>query len=401
MLPIIHSIADQIIFRKSLKWKDIEFQKHTPIDCLHLYTQLEKSMYIFLNQLITNEKKAELIQQCISNLCSIKGRLDEVPWIVSHKLSDEVKAIYLNDLDFYLMLSGILLKSHSVFNGFIPNDQLPAQTKMIPLFSSHPKRVKQVLSQIPNSKWTQTIACYQKNNKYLRELIELKKHTYKNNNNPKLKLLFNKMLSFFQTYPDTQYEENHKEKIIKRLNMRLQTFNTFPKELDILHHKLTRAAFSAILIYGDITTGKLIPTYFSLMNKLLHSNPYYTKDDVHFFKKLEKQHCSLNKEKLPINPLLNVHLYEVLNHLHKIRKNFQPLSVAHPFITWTHNPKIFVKMVHSAINEGYISFRGNSDIKPIIEFLCQFIHVRKQNNSGILSASSLLTYFKKANSGDL
>jgi len=71
------------------------------------------------------------------------------------------------------------------------------------------------------------------------------------------------------------------------------------------------------------------------------------------------------------------------------------------YLEWNHNPKDFVKKLHQMITKGYITLKGNNDLKPIIEIFNQFIKVKKQNNSGNLSYDSLLTYFKKANTGEL
>jgi len=66
-----------------------------------------------------------------------------------------------------------------------------------------------------------------------------------------------------------------------------------------------------------------------------------------------------------------------------------------------HNPKVFVKSIQSAINNGYITLKGNSDMKPIIEFISNFVKVKKQNNSCHLTLDSLRSYFKKDKTGEL
>ncbi|TLX71949.1 hypothetical protein E9993_19240 [Labilibacter sediminis] len=401
MLADIHSISDQIIIRKSLKWKGIHTTTGSLTDSRLLYDQLEKFIYHSFDQLVSNLENAAHVHKCILNMCSIKSRLNEIPWVVPNNLNSEEYNIFINDLNFYLMLSGTLLKSYSVFKGFISSDQFPALTKMLPIFGSHPKRVKQALTSIPDSPWLQTVHSFQENNKFLKAITELEKHTLKTNLNREFEILLNQLLPTFSVQLYTQYEEQHKTRVIIDINERFKPFDTIPKQLNIGYRNLVRAVFSALLIYGDGISSKLIPVYFSLMGKFLSNNYFHIKAEIHYFKKLQKQVGHLTKNILHINPMLTIHLYDILSQLNQLKSVTEPISIQNTFITWTHNPKAFVKMIQDAINDGYISLKGNSDVKPIIEFLCNFVQVKKQNNSGVLTMSSLLTYFKKANSGEL
>lgn len=401
MLAEIHSISDEITVRKALKWRGVRTKNGMLTNSQLLYEKLERFIYQSLDQQVSHKQKPKHLQKCILNLCSIKNRLNETPWSVPYKLSKGEYNIYLSDLNFYLMVSGILLKSYSVFKGFIPEDQFPALTAMLPVFSSHAKRVKQVLSFIPISKWIYTISFYQENNKYIKAIRELEHHLQKPNDNKELQVLFGKLLRIFSVPLSTLFEENHKTLIIKDINKRLKSFKTFPKVLHMSHWSLVRAVFSTILIYGDGTTGKLIPVYGKLIDQLLTGCFFNATSEIHYFKKQHKRVKSFDRSMFNINPLFEIHLFDLLNYLKGMINDSESLPVQNTFITWTHNPKAFVKMIHGAIDNGYITLKGNTDIKPIIEFLCHFVQVKKQNNSGILTMSSLLTYFKKANTDDL
>lgn len=401
MLATIHAITDQILMRRSIKWRGIHAEDDSFIDCQKLYLNWEKFIYQNQDKLVSGKKKAALIQQCISNLSSVKNKLNQTPWSIPHHLNPKEYKIFINDLDFYLMTCGILIKSCDVFKGFIANHDLPAQTSMLPQFSSNPKRVNQALSILPESKWRNMIFICRHHNKYLSELVEFEKHLDKAAPQTGLYILLHKIYTIWQTPFANQFEEDYKKSIIQNINMRLKGFSSFPEILNIQHRRLVRAIFARIIMYGEVTVGKMIPIYMELIQQLLAEYPIYIHSEILFFKKQEKHLNTLDSTKLRLNRMAHFHFDETIALLNEFKMTYPSFSTHQTFIIWTHNPKAFVMMIHNAINDGYVSLRGNNDIKPIIEFLYKFVKVKKQNNSGVLSKSSLLTYFKKANSGEL
>lgn len=69
-------------------------------------------------------------------------------------------------------------------------------------------------------------------------------------------------------------------------------------------------------------------------------------------------------------------------------------------IKWTKSPKEFVKLFHPLIKNGTLKFKNESDVEPIVKQLYKLFEMDKKRGSGSVELDSLLTYFKKENTGD-
>ena len=134
MFALIHTISDNIIIRKSLKWTNLSADKEETFDCTNIYVQMESFMNKNLNKLSCNKTKLNLIEKCLRNLLSVKNSLDETPWSIPYHVNENERSIFLKDLDFYLMISGVLLKSCALFKGFIPKHHCPPTSAILPFF---------------------------------------------------------------------------------------------------------------------------------------------------------------------------------------------------------------------------------------------------------------------------
>jgi len=78
-----------------------------------------------------------------------------------------------------------------------------------------------------------------------------------------------------------------------------------------------------------------------------------------------------------------------VNSTHKITK-----------IRWNKSSKDFVKLFHHLIQNNSIQFENSSNTKPIVEQLHKFFEIEKDRGKGTLELESLITYFKKENTGE-
>ncbi len=395
MLATIHIISDNIIFRKSYNWKNTSLNDNCDFECEKLYNTGEN---YFINCLENLSKKqiTKQIEKCINNLYSIKAKLDFHPWHIPTTLNNNEFNCFLKDLDFYLMLSGLLIKASELFTGYMNKVKGISYFNMLPCFSSNSKKVQQTLNILPASKWQQNISLQNLQNVYLNNL-----HQFEVNFSgfDKYSISFKICNQLFQQLGNKHNsmldEEIYAKRLVK-LNQMMQS-----DQFVIESWKNIRQIIMEGIIIGS-TPDYYTDLYYDLIKiKMQQSNIENLDEEIDFLKYQQKQIAQLIKNKVNISPRCIMNIKILIKKVMRLKKEDKELQSLNCYLEWTHNPKDFVKSIHTAISNGYLKLKGNTDMEPIIHFLTNFIKVRKQNNSGSLSTSSLLSYFKKANVGDL
>ncbi len=400
MLALIHTISENIIIRKSLKWSNLSVDKDETCDCANIYAQMESFMNKNLNKLSCNKTKLNLIEKCMRNVLSVKNSLDQTPWSIPNHVNDNERSIFLKDLDFYLMISAILLKSCSLFKGFIPKHHCPPISMILPVFASNKKRVNQAVSCLNNSKWKQSVNYYMQNSQYLNALEELEIQLKKPNYNKEINQLQQLLIHNFSVIPETQLDEYYKTITIKELNKYFKLLKVIPNQISNNEWKAVRYLISVLIMHSE-DVEPIVSIYQNLRKSLTEKNEFNVKAEKQFFRKQIQLINKLSHKKVEINPLaLNI-CTEIFEELNISKTVAIPGQAQETYLEWIHNPKVFVTYLQSAITNGYITLKGNADMKPIIEFISTFVKVKKQNNSGNLSVDSLISYFKKASTGEL
>ncbi len=214
MLVTIHTIADLIIIRKTQKWKCSDYKTHEEVDIEGVYTQMHLFMNRCLVEISTQESKITTTHQCLLNLYSLMQKLSLQAWSIPTKLNKAEYLSFLHDLDFYLMISGLLVKAISLFNGFIPPDKNLSTVQVLPSFCSHPKKVRWALNQLPDRQWIQTINFYQQHNEYLNTLDQIIHYR----NCKKTNLLLNTVIQTIESIcaqaPTSQLDEEYRTHIL-------------------------------------------------------------------------------------------------------------------------------------------------------------------------------------------
>ncbi len=400
MLALIHTISENIIIRKSLKWTNLSVDKDETFDCANIYAQMESFMNKNLNKLSCNKTKLNLIEKCMQNVLSVKNSLDQTPWSIPNHVNDNERSIFLKDLDFYLMISTILLKSCSLFKGFIPKHHCPPISMILPVFASNKKRVNQVVSCLNNSKWKQSVNYYMQNSQYLNALEELEIQLKKPNYNKEINQLQQLLIHNFSVLPETQLDEYYKTITIKELNKHFKLLKVIPNQISNNEWKAVRYLISVLIMHSE-DVEPIVSIYQNLRKSLTEKNELNVKAEKQFFRKQIQLINKLSHKKVEINPLALNTCTEIFEELNISKTVAIPGLAQETYLEWIHNPKVFVTYLQSAITNGYITLKGNADMKPIIEFISTFVKVKKQNNSGNLSVDSLISYFKKASTGEL
>ncbi len=398
MITSIHNITDSIILRKSFRWKSAIINDDQIINCNSIYHRIEKLMEAKLQKLSLKKNKFNVIP-CILNLYSVKKRLEETPWVIPGNLNQEENRSFLQDLDFYLMISGSLLKIHNLFSGFISKCKSLSVLQMLPVFDSHPKRVRQVLCLLDDSKWVQYIMYSQENNRYLKELNDLEIIIHSKQSDSVLYYSLSEIYRVFNSQPLNLKDEEDKSRLLAKINLYLKGIVCTQKDLDMQSWKLLKQALLMAMQADE--NCELDKEYIRCIEILSEIEGFSYTNEIKFIKKALKKEQAKTRSKKQCNTNYIAALDMVKDYLVTRHNQMNLENDNGRYIEWTHNPKEFVKSIHTLISKGYLSVKGNSDVLPIIEILSKFVKVRKHNDSGNLGFNSLMTYFKKASVGDL
>ncbi len=390
MLATLHNITDAIIIRKSLKWKNCFLTDDEKTDCNNIFNQMQLRLNKYLSKLSKNIKNTDLVSHCIRNVYSIKSRLQENEWPLPCTLTQNEQKVYLHDFNFYLMLCGILTKATTLFKGYFPSKDRLSYAQTLPVIKGNSRRIVQTINLLPETPWMHTIQIEQQKNKFVHslELID-QKISELVPSSPAYSFLSDYRMSI-KGYPVNLKQEKHMVKT--HLNI-LQIVDEYSNEDSYyLVRELMHEGFQLGWLHEE-TKNK----YFKYYNDGNLINKDFT-DEIKNLKSAQKKCKRLLSQKMIKNERIINHINEIITQL---SQNINNEKVSNEYIEWTHNPKDFVKAIHKFISKGYMNFKGNTDMQPIVEQLTRFIKVRKLNNSGNLTTTSLLTYFKKANCGDL
>jgi len=395
MLVQLHHIANEIILRKSIKWKGEITPTNDNNTHVELFAGLEKQMDVYLSEIMSGKTKAKSVVKCLKNIYSIKQRLDEPAWHEPTNLNTDEYKVFLNDLDFYMLLSGVLLKCNDLFCGYLSQADSLSCVQMLPVIKFNPKRVKLILQSLPESIWLKTILFHRNHSAYINEMVMFEKLVQHIPHNHLFYDLMNQSVTALCKLPVCQLEEQIRLRALKEINSVLNLGDGVKDNWEACR----------TIIVGSILLGtELEKTSSAYLNSFMNQ-PEVNKDKIKYeLDELELEIQQLSNNENKDNVLVRSCIKSLkfikhkLNQLNKAKKNSEPIK---PLLEWSYSPKEFVKRLQEMISKGYVNIKGCTDVKPIVEYICKFVKVRKQNDSGSMELSSLLSYFKKAKTGDL
>jgi hypothetical protein len=83
------------------------------------------------------------------------------------------------------------------------------------------------------------------------------------------------------------------------------------------------------------------------------------------------------------------------------RELVQTITLPRQKLVWNKTPREFVETFHKLIIKKQIALNGNHDHEPIVRVLLDTFDIPKLKGVGFVNEESMLTYFRKENSGDV
>lgn len=397
MLSELHKIAEDVRYRKNMKWT-VCVCEDVPYDINQLYKNIDTAMYQWLDELAVGAINKERIVNQLHNICLLKQSLDMPPWSAppTHNITTSNWFIY--DFQFYLMLSALLIKACTLFEGFCDDAMYPSTLSLIPWLNMSQRKQDALIQTIDNgNKWVYTISNYQQQSKYIGSLNQLEKSFLLLPGSFKLYPYLKHMYNELNKPMCHREAENYQHRIILKIISQIKNQDDYNNWQNIR----TTLSLGILTSYlSNITSDE----FFYLNSE--SSQPFINEaeliEETNFWQSISNTALEIIPDSIPFKPEIIFTMRRIIQSLQQRRTNHFHQSIAPDHtLEWIHHPHDFVKLLQPAIAKGYIQLKGTNDLEPIVNYLLKFIHVRKKNNNGVLAPKSILSYFKKANCGDL
>lgn len=395
-LSDLHKFVEQVRYRRNNKWSSSLLRTDPDNSTIEqLYHNCINQLYTWLDELSNDITKKEIIIPQLHNLCSLKKSLDTPAWTPPFNLKPLHQSWFIYDLYFYLMLSGLLLKTCSLFEGFCNPADYPSASLLKPNLNIGQQKFRTMIQPLClNSPWLIQVIDYFGQTHFGQSLKKLAKLLDDMENNSTMHSLLVRIINKLYEPVANREEENYQLALLDNLLNKLT--NTTRSQWQTL-----RSVIKTCLLNGSYNTFES-HTYFELFHILRQDDLMDYAEEIHYWQLISKE----AKQSIPSHstfrtPVLLIvkQLIHALKHKKDKIKDTQGSNTT--FIEWNHYPQAFVELIHPHIFNGHLQLNGSNDMKAIVDSICKFIKVKKKNKKGNLSPSSLLSYFKKANSGDL
>ncbi|TAJ06834.1 hypothetical protein DMA11_22415 [Marinilabiliaceae bacterium JC017] len=397
ILSDLHKIVEQTRYRRDKKWSSSLLRTNPDNATIEqLYCNCINQLYTWLDELTNDITKKDIIIPQLHNICSLKKALDTPAWTPPANLNTYQHNWFVHDLYFYLMLSSLLHKICTLFEGFCNHADYPSSSLLKPNLKIGQHKLRTIIQPLSlKSPWLiQVIDFFEQTHfgKTLKQIVKILDDT--DSNSPEYFLLIhiiNKLDEPVANRKEEQYQLILLDNLLFKLN------NTTCSQWQTL-----RSVIKTCLLTGSYNTFES-PTYFELFQALHENDPMDYEEEIHYWQLIIKE----AKQNIPPRSSFRTPVLIILRqliHALKQKKNKIISGKQNPnptFIEWNHYPQAFVELIHPHIFNGHLQLNGSNDMEPIVNSICKFVKVKKKNKKGNLSPSSLLSYFKKANSGDL
>jgi len=393
MLPQLHRLSIPVIDRKEIKWLNCKTFEAYPIQELH--QAFTDELFNILENLEQEKVSWTNIHPRFKSLLKLKMQLDEVPWHKPPVHDHSTMSCFAHDLMFYFMITSLVNQATVLFEGFFNDDQIPSITCLYHRVKHSNKWLTAIYTKhIPECSWIEKLlnqaeSPYMEQYQKMQRLIKAKQL-------PELvQALLHDHLNTLEILPETRsYEMVLLRKLIV-INSYIERFVLF-KQWSVLReliHTCLTTAYVNTLIIDDYMM--LIQSYNVTINYV---------EEHRFWKEALKQYEQSHTYHTVV--LLPSHrLYKQIIQVCKNQSHQQAPSECRQLckydLDWIGHPFTLLRLLHPIICRGQLLINGSSDLSSLARFITSLGRIKKVRQNGHLADSSILTYLKKMQSGDI
>ena len=393
MLYQLFRLAIPLLERKTTNWQDISQFEVVPV--LQLQKEFSEELFRCLQQLEEGSITWSYVYKKYRSLEKLKQLLDEEPWCKPATQVAERMSCFVNDLLIYLMICSLLQQATMLFHGFLHKDRHPSSMALyhrvkhsnswlLTAFSKH--RMDYVwLRQLLNQEAPCLLQEKLKLQKLIKKgplpacLVQLVRDTWK-------------PLTAFPKNRNHEYLQLQDMRDLNRYLQRFQQHSQWEAIRDIIHACLLR----------NENLSFFVEDYVLLLRK--YQLAQYYDDELSYWKQARKQFMAAhNNELMQLSPSYRLYnsIIQTCKTLQLNQSSSTCRQLCHYQVDWIGHPITLLRLLHPLISNGQLLINGACDFNSIAQFIAAIGRVRKVRSNGYLSESSLLTYMKKLNNGDI
>nr|WP_321452409.1 hypothetical protein [uncultured Carboxylicivirga sp.] len=359
-------------------------------DCMDvnvLYQECHSEIEHWLDLLESHQRSWNQIYSNLQNLLLIKQRLDIIQWEALFGLEVSKRNLFRHDLLFYLMICCLLQQCCRWFKSFCTDKYIPSSIALMPQIDTHAVQLQQILhSEINNYKWLQNT--FQTPTSEYYEILNQTDTVYNliEDQFPFSDLLM-MCIRLLSNYPIKQKEEIKLTNLLKKLNNHLYSYQNSSS-----YHSL-RSSLAIMMM--------IIPPHLLLFNNYINRYQTLLKDKQSLIDEITFWEQITKKAKI-LRPKAITSFTILITKLKHMTKSDLTSNKDHSLkVKYSGAPEDFVRILHQDVCRGMFSVNNAKDTTSIVRFFYSHIEIQKKNGTGPITFNTLLTYFKRANAGDL
>ncbi len=393
MLYQLYRLAIPLLERKKTNWQDLSQLEVVPV--LQLQQEFSEELYTCLQQLEEETINWSYVYNKYRSLQKLKLLLDEAPWCKPATQQADRMSGFVHDLLIYLMICSLLQQATILFQGFLDTNQQPSAIGLYHRVKHSNKWLLNCFSKyMPESDWLRQLL-NQEAPRLLQEDDQLHKLIKKVSLPVCLIHLVHDTWEPLTAFPENRSYEYLLIQDIKDLNRYLVRFRQ--------HHQweALREIIHACLMRSE-SHSFFVEDYVLLLQKYQSASNY--KDELQYWKQAKKQFVAAhNSELIQLTPSYRVYkrIIKTCKSLQTDRTNNTCRQLCQYQIDWIGHPITLLRHLHPLVSKGQLLINGACDLSTFARFISSLGRVKKVRSEGYLSDSTLLTYLKKLNSGDI
>jgi hypothetical protein len=382
-----------IIERKQQRWQG-PFPAN-PLPISQLQQAFTEQQFKCLQQLEQGQTTWTVVYKKYRSLLKLKHSLDEQPWLKPSTRQADTMCWFVHDLLFYLMLVHLCRQATFLFDGFFEKAQLPSQSALYHRVKHSSQWLLNCFSRhVPECHWIDKVLnsaeppCAAQ----LRKLQLLIRQTHLP---APLRSLLQEALKHFEAQPEGAAYEYF-------LLCEMKTLCSHLTRLGQRQQWATVREIIHLCLATTDNTGFVISDYIQLLQAC--QAEIDMEGEYHYWKQAKKHYREAHTIET-LHALPSYRLYqEIIRHCKQQKEQKMPETcrhLCHFNLDWTGHPLTLLRYLHPIISKGQLLINGSNDLSVFARFLSALGRIRKVRTKGHLTESSILTYLKKLNCGDI